>query len=51
MAMLTGDWLEAVSDEFHKDYYKELYSFVREEYRTTTVYPPAEDIFNAMHRV
>lgn len=49
MAMLTGDWLEAVSDEFHKDYYKELYAFVREEYRTTTVYPPAEDIFNALH--
>ena len=49
MAMITGDWLEAVSDEFHKDYYKQLYEFVREEYRTTTVYPPAEDIFNALH--
>lgn len=49
MAMLTGDWLEAVSDEFHKDYYKKLYAFVREEYSSTTVYPPAEDIFNAMH--
>ncbi len=49
MGMLTGDWEEAVSDEFHKDYYRELYKFVREEYSTTTVYPPAEDIFNALH--
>ena len=41
--------MEAVSDEFHKEYYKNLYAFVREEYSKTTVYPPAEDIFNALH--
>ena len=28
MAMLTDDWLEAVQEEFHKPYYKELYQFV-----------------------
>ena len=32
-----------------KPYYRELYTFVREEYSRTVVYPPAEDIFNAFH--
>lgn len=49
MAMLTGEWLDAMQDEFHKPYYKELYQFVKEEYNSVVVYPPADDIFNAMH--
>ena len=49
MAMLTDDWLEAVQGEFHKPYYKELYQFVKEEYSKVVVYPPSDDIFNAMH--
>ena len=49
MAALQNDWVEAVGGEFRKPYYKELYEFVREEYNTTTVYPPADDIFNALH--
>lgn len=49
MAMISNDWLGAVSDEFKKPYYRALYQFVREEYSTHVVYPPAEDIFNALH--
>ena len=49
MGMITNDWLEAVSSEFKKPYYRELYQFVQEEYGKTTVYPPAGDIFNAFH--
>ena len=49
MAAIDNDWLEAVMPEFKKEYYKELYKFVRQEYATTTVYPPADDIFNAFH--
>ena len=49
MAMLTNDWAEVLKDEFKKPYYRELYNFVKEEYATTTIYPPAEDIFNALH--
>jgi len=49
MAMLTGEWLDAMQDEFHKPYYKELYQFVKEEYNSVVVYPPADDIFNALH--
>ena len=49
MSMITGDWQEALSDEFRKDYYKKLYTFVKEEYNSCVVYPPADDIFNAFH--
>ena len=49
MAAITNDWLETLDEEFHKPYYRELYKFVREEYGKGTVYPPADDIFNALH--
>lgn len=49
MSMIANDWLPALKEEFSKDYYKKLYNFVREEYSTHVVYPPAEDIFNALH--
>ena len=49
MGMITNDWLDAVSDEFKKPYYKSIYTFVREEYGKAVVYPPADDIFNAFH--
>ncbi len=49
MGMITNDWLEAVSEEFKKPYYRELYGFVKEEYSKGAVYPPADDIFNAFH--
>ena len=49
MSMITGDWQEALSGEFKKDYYKKLYTFVKDEYNKCVVYPPADDIFNAFH--
>ncbi|MBR5376836.1 MAG: uracil-DNA glycosylase [Lachnospiraceae bacterium] len=49
MPALTGDWLEALKGEFRKDYYRELFEFVKKEYETCTVYPPSGDVFNAMH--
>jgi len=49
MGEIQNDWLEAVGGEFRKPYYKELYEFVKQEYSTATVYPPADDIFNALH--
>lgn len=49
MAMLQNDWLEAVGEEFKKPYYADLYKFVKEEYSNEIVYPPSDDIFNAMH--
>lgn len=49
MGMIENDWLPAVNAEFHKPYYRELYRFVREEYSRGAVFPPADDIFNALH--
>ncbi len=49
MGAIQNDWLEAIGEEFRKPYYKELYDFVKEEYNTVTVYPPSDDIFNALH--
>ena len=49
MAMINNDWLAELDVEFHKPYYKELYDFVLNEYNTTQVFPPADDIFNAFH--
>ena len=49
MAAITGDWLEALRPEFSKPYYRDLFAFVQQEYRTRTIYPPAQDLFNALH--
>ncbi len=49
MAMIDNDWLPAIQGEFRKPYYKELFQFVKEEYNRTVIYPPSEDIFNALH--
>jgi len=49
MGAITNDWLDAIGDEFKKPYYKELYKFVVNEYRTHVIYPNADDIFNAFH--
>ena len=49
MPAISNDWLGALRPEFSKPYYKSLYEFVNNEYRTGTVYPPADDIFSALH--
>lgn len=49
MGAIQNDWLNAIGGEFKKPYYKELYEFVRQEYSTRVIYPPADDIFNALH--
>ena len=49
MGMIENDWLPALSPEFKKPYYRSLFQFVKTEYNTTVVFPPADDIFNAFH--
>ena len=49
MAMITNDWLPTVNEECAKPYYRDLFNFVNEEYKTHTIYPKADDIFNAFH--
>jgi uracil-DNA glycosylase len=47
--MIQNDWLDELKTEFQKPYYRELYTFVNEEYRNAQIFPPADDIFNAFH--
>ena len=49
MGAIANDWLPYIEGEFRKPYYKELYQFVKEEYSKHVVYPPSDDIFNALH--
>ena len=49
MAQISNDWAKELNNEFKKQYYAELYKFVRAEYSSRIIYPPADDIFNALH--
>jgi uracil-DNA glycosylase len=49
MSMIDNDWLQELKPEFSKPYYRQLYQFVKQEYSTAQVFPPADDIFNAFH--
>ena len=49
MSAIDNDWLEPLSAEFHKPYYKNLYETVKRAYHEGPVFPPSEDIFNAFH--
>ena len=46
---IEGTWKEVLAPEFEKDYFTRLTDFVRQEYQTTTVYPPGKLIFNAFN--
>ena len=48
MIDLGNDWTELLAEEFGKEYYTTLRNFLREEYKTYTVYPNMHDIFNAL---
>lgn len=47
MAAINNDWLEPLTPEFSKPYYKELFLKVKEEYASTLVFPPSKDVFHA----
>lgn len=48
MVKFGNSWDELLKEEFEKDYYLKLRSFLISEYNEHTVYPKKEDIFNAL---
>ena len=44
---IEESWKPLLAEEFGKSYFSELTSFIRNEYKTHTIYPPAKLIFNA----
>lgn len=47
--LITSSWKNILKDEFEKDYFKNLESFLENEYNLTTIYPDKENIFNALN--
>ncbi|MGL5478874.1 MAG: uracil-DNA glycosylase [Clostridium sp.] len=47
--ILKNDWQYLLKDEFQKDYYKKIRSFLIDAYKNKTIYPNMYDIFNALH--
>ncbi|AXF56460.1 uracil-DNA glycosylase [Salicibibacter kimchii] len=46
---LHNDWTYHLEEEFHKAYYQQLRSFLKQEYTNHSIYPDMYDIFNALH--
>jgi len=47
--VVATDWNPLLRGELDKPYWADLQSFVRAERERTTVYPPHEDVFAALH--
>lgn len=48
MVNIGNEWDELLADQWEMDYYKKLRAFLVNEYRTQTVFPPMNDLFNAL---
>lgn len=46
---IEASWREHLGGEFEKPYFEKLADFVRQEYQSTTCYPPGNLIFNAFN--
>lgn len=49
MSILNNHWAEFLNQEFEKPYYLKLRAYLKEEYRSKTIYPDMHDLFNALH--
>ncbi|MFB0937837.1 MAG: uracil-DNA glycosylase [Urechidicola sp.] len=47
---LPEDWNNRLQDEFNKNYFKELVSFVGEEYDEHSCFPPKNKVFSAFNQ-
>ncbi len=46
--MINKKWDEVLKEEFKKDYFKKLGIFVKNEYKNKTIFPPYNNIFDAL---
>lgn len=47
---IDQSWKDILVDEFSKPYFSDLVSFVKNEYKSSTVFPPGPLIFNAFNK-
>lgn len=45
--MFKNSWDEILQEEMKKSYFKHIKDFIKEERLSKTIYPPAQDLFNA----
>ena len=45
--MIGNDWDKLLNEEYHKEYFKKLLEFVKNEYKNKTIYPKQNEVFNA----
>ncbi len=48
MVHFENSWDRLLADQFQQDYYLQLRAFLKREYQTHSIYPPMNDIFNAL---
>lgn len=46
---IEQSWKERLAPEFEKPYFEALTTFIKEEYKTKQIFPPAKQIFNAFN--
>lgn len=49
MQVINESWKNILSSEFSKDYYIKLMDFLDREYGENEIFPPREDVFNALN--
>lgn len=47
--IFQNDWQDVLGDEFQKPYYLQLREFLKEQYKTATVYPAMDNLWSAFH--
>ena len=45
--MIGNDWDQVLNEEISKEYFQELLEYIKSEYKTKTIYPAQNEIFNA----
>ena len=45
--MIGNSWDNILKEEYKKDYFKNLIEFIKNEYKTKTIYPKQTEVFNA----
>ena len=48
MVHLGNDWDTVLAEEFASEYYQKIRYWLKKEYAEQTIFPPMEDIFNAL---
>jgi uracil-DNA glycosylase len=48
LPQLPADWLTGLGPEFSKPYYRQLQQFIDDERARHTIFPPTDDVFNAL---